>query len=409
MSGYSLPPVPRPDHVPEALVVDFDLYDLPGLQDDPQLAMRAFQQSAPDIFWTPRNGGHWVATRAEDIDVMQKDHVRFSHHNVVLPKKPDDAPRELPLEVDPPRHTALRRPLTMALLPKVVSKLEASVRSLTVSLIEGFRDKGACEFVSEFAQILPISVFLDLVELPREDRHHLLPIVENSVRARDPDVRQGAQEAIYRYIGDTVRERRAKPGEDLLSRLINVEVDGGKISEAEAISYATLVLFGGLDTVAGMLAFVARFLALHPEQRRDLAGNVGNEAFLRNAIEELLRRHGLANTVREITADMEYKGVRFRKGEVILPPNMLYGLDERKVDDPLKVDFRRRAPIRHAIFGQGPHTCPGAVLARRELKIFLEEWLPRIPDFAITPGKRVRVESGLVFGVLELHLCWPTS
>jgi cytochrome P450 len=103
--------------VPPELVCDFDLFDVPNSADDVQIAIRAFQQSAPDIFWTPRNGGHWVATRADDIDVLQRDFTRFSNDQYLVPKKPAGMERELPLEVDPPRHTALRRPLTMALMP----------------------------------------------------------------------------------------------------------------------------------------------------------------------------------------------------------------------------------------------------------------------------------------------------
>src|SRR5262245_16969654 len=128
--------IDRPAHVPPGLVVDFDLWNLPGADEDVQLAMHAFQQNCPDIFWTPRNGGHWVATRAEDIELMQQDFSRFSSESYVVPKKPPEIPKELPLECDPPRHTALRRPLMRLLMPREVRQLESRIRALTVELID---------------------------------------------------------------------------------------------------------------------------------------------------------------------------------------------------------------------------------------------------------------------------------
>ena len=397
---------PKPDHVPDALVYDFDFYNLPGSDEDIQLAYRAVQQAAPDIFWTPRNSGHWVATRAEDIEVMQRDYARFSNRKITLPRMPDGY-RQIPLELDPPEHAPFRRPLMQALLPKAIAPLESKVREVTRSLIDGLVDRGECDFIADFAQILPIVVFLDMVDLPREDRHYLLPIVEDSVRGRTVEQRGSAHRKINAYLRDTVIARREKPGSDLLSQLINAPVDGAKMGLEDAVSFSTLVLFGGLDTVAGMLGFVTRFLAMNPEHRRQIRERLDDEAFMKTALEELLRRHGISNTARYIAQDFVYKGVVFREGDMILPPNMLFGLDERRVADPLKVDFERPFPVPHAIFGNGVHTCPGAVLARRELRIFLEEWLPRIPDFAIDAGRPTVMATGMVNGILALPLKWP--
>ena len=119
-----------------------------------------------------------------------------------------------------------------------------------------------------------------------------------------------------------------------------------------------------------------------------------------------MRSSRLASTARLITHDMDYNGAPFREGEMVLVLNMLHGLDERMFDHPLTVDFARPAPIHHAIFGNGPHTCPGAILARRELKVFLEEWLKRIPDFSVEPGQQPQFAVGLVNSVTVLPLVW---
>ena len=397
---------PRPDHVPADRVRDFDLYNIPGAAEDIQAAYAAVQQSSPDIFWTPHNGGHWVATRGEDIIAMQRDPRRFSHQEIVLPPMPEGTPRQIPLEIDPPEHARYRRPLMQALLPSIVAELESNVRQVAIDAAERLAPLGACEFVEDFAKVLPIHVFLELVRIPLDDKAYLLTIAEDSVRGSTAEVRLGAQRAMGAYLLPWIRARRESPGDDLLSKLVNVDIGGERISEPEAISYATLVLFGGLDTVAGMIAFIARFLALNPDHRRQLVERLDDEAFVKNAIEELVRRHGLANTARVITHDFDYNGTQFRAGDRILPANLFVGIDDRINADPLVVDFNREKPV-HAAFGNGAHACPGAVLARREIRIFLEEWLTRIPDFRIRPGTRPVLATGLVNGVLRLDLVWP--
>ncbi|WP_313808461.1 cytochrome P450 [Sphingobium sp.] len=396
----------RPDHVPAERVRDFNLYDIPGSAVDVQAAYAQFQQNAPDIFWTPHNGGHWVATRGEDILAMQRDYHHFSHQHILLPPMPIGTPRQIPLEIDPPEHARYRRPLMQALMPAIVAELESTVRRVAIEAIERVLPKGECEFIEAFAKVLPIHVFLELVNLPVSDKAVLLPLAEDSVRGRDAETRWRAHEEMGAYLLDKVRARRDDPGDDLLSKLVNVDLGDGRISEEEAVEYATLVLFGGLDTVAGMIGFIARFLALNPGHRRQLVSRLDDDAFMKHAIEELIRRHGLANTARFITEDFDYKGVAFRQGDRILPANLFVGIDDRLNDDPLVVDFNREKPV-HAAFGNGAHACPGAVLARREIRIFLEEWLSRIPDFHISPGTQPVLATGLVNGVLRLELCWP--
>ncbi|MET0246422.1 MAG: cytochrome P450 [Sphingomonas sp.] len=396
----------RPDHVPAELVRDFDLYDVPGSAEDVQAAFAGVQRSSPDIFWTPRNGGHWVATRGADIMAMQRDYRHFSHRQIVLPPMPEGTPRQIPLEMDPPEHARYRRPLMQALMPAIVADLGDTVRRVAINAIEAFRPSGGCEFIEDFAKVLPIHVFLELVDLPIADKQVLLQLAEESVRGRDAETRLASQRAMGGYLIDKIHARRDTPKDDLLSKLVNVDLGGERISEAEAVSYASLVLFGGLDTVAGMIGFIARFLAGNPGHRRQLIDRLDDEAFLKQAIEELIRRHGLANTARVIPEDHDYKGIRFRAGDRILPANLWVGLDDRLNDNPLIVDFDRVKPV-HAAFGNGAHACPGAILARREILIFLQEWLSRIPDFRVNPGSTPVLATGMVNGVLRLDLVWP--
>ena len=163
-----------------------------------------------------------------------------------------------------------------------------------------------------------------------------------------------------------------------------------------------LLFFGGIDTVASMLSFIALFLATHAEHRKQL---VQNPQIVPQAVEEFLRRHGLSNTVRLITEDFEYKGVPFRKGDLIQVPISLHGLDDRRWEHPMDVDFNRKTTF-HATFGNGPHRCPGSNLARTEIRVFLQEWMPRIPDFTIPKGEKVVTATGNVNAVEYLPLEW---
>lgn len=398
----------KPEHVPDELVRDFDIYNVPGGDTDPQGGFFQMAQDNPDIFWTPFNGGHWVATRAEDIQVMQRDTERFSYRNVTIPPLPEGTPRFVPLEVDPPENSQYRRPLLQALTPKFVREAEASVRQIAAKTIEDLVPLGECEFTSAFAKVLPIHLFLNLVDIPLSDKEELLELAENGLRPKNIEDRTQAQAEMAAYLGKYVKQRRANPGDDLLSTVVNIPINGTRISEQEAISYASNIMFGGLDTVAAMLAYFAKFFAEHPDHRREVVANLNDREFLSGVVEELIRRHGLANTARVVVSDMDYKGIHFREGDRVLPPNLLVGLDPDLNPDPLTVDFHRHNRI-HAAFGNGAHACPGAILARRELVVFLEEWLGRIPDFWIKPGTKPVLATGQVIGMPELHLEWHSG
>jgi cytochrome P450 len=393
---------PVPAHVPPELVVDFDYHHVPGAEDDYQLALKALHKG-PDIFWTPRNGGHWVFTRADDLAEGFRDHLRFSSETVVVPRIEKPLFRGLPIESDPPEHGLYRSLIQPAFLPRPVAEREAQIRALTISLIEGFQARGECEFMTEFAQHLPITVFLNLVDLPLDDRLTLMEWTGEFLDPPDHEAKEAAAGRLVGYIQGKVAERRAQPGADLLSRILQSQVNGRPVNDAEAISMGILLLFGGLDTVVSMLGFFANFLAGSRPHRQLL---IESPDLIPAAVDEMLRRFGLANPGRVIAQDFTHKGVEFRKGEQVLLMSALHGLDERKWDNPLLVDFHRPNAAQHSTFGGGAHRCIGSVLARVELRVFLEEWLKRIPHFQVKPGEKVRMASGVNGSVTYLPLCW---
>ena len=395
-----------PAHVPAALVHDFDLYNVPVEDGDYHAALKRLHQAGvPDIFWTPRNGGHWVATRGEDIYHIFKDSEHFSSRNLVVPRHRNPAVPLAPIMMDPPEQAKYRSLFAPALSPKAVAPLGEGARALAIELIEGFYAKGECEFVSEFAQHLPIGIFMRMVDVPASDRDQLLHWADQQVRPTSEHEREQSFHSLFAYAGQKVAERRANPGPDLISQLTRAQVDGAPITNEALTPMIFLLLVGGLDTVASAMGFAARFLATSPAHRREL---IEHPERIPNAVEELLRRFPVVNQGRMVVSDMDYKGVAMRAGDQIIMPTTLHGLDDRQFDDPLRVDFSRPTPI-HSTFGNGVHRCPGSLLARTELRIFLEEWLKRIPDFQIKPGQTPTVRAGVNATMVSLPLVWEVK
>jgi cytochrome P450 len=402
-AGPQLAPVPRPEHVPPELVVDFDFYHIPGADQDVHLAWKRLH-SGPRIFWTPRNGGHWVATRGEDIRQLQSDYELFSYRFATIPRGSTPA---IPVESDPPEHTAYRSVISPLFTPDTLRSAEKLVRARSIELIEAMLARGECEFRSEIGLQVPIAVFLHLVDLPFEDRALLLPLSETRFRSPVAKERDDAKSAIIAHISKVVAERRARPGKDFISRILQTQVMVGDrlITDDETSNILATVMSGGLDTVASAMGFAMRFLAQHPQHRQQL---IAEPTLIPNAVDELIRRHGITGTARLITRDMDFHGAPLKKGEQILNPNLLYGLDETIFADALNVDFRRADAGQHAAFGYGPHRCPGANLARMELRILIGEWLQRIPQFRLDPERPSRMRTGLANVIEHMWLLWDT-
>lgn len=397
----------HPAHVPADRVIDFDIYDFPVDGLDYQGSLRtALDANAADVVWSPHNGGHWIAKTHETVARVLTDTEHFSSRRVIVSDEVSERPPLVPLQLDPPHHEPYRALLQAALSPKAVGRLGERARALTIELIEGFKADGGCEFISQFAQHLPVAIFMEIVGLPASDRALLTAIADRAVRGETEAERNQAAADLIGYGMGKIAERRADPGNDLISAVAGAEVDGKPIDDLTLAGLVLLLLLGGLDTVASTLGFYAQFLATHPEHRRQL---VANPDLIPNANEELLRRFPIAALAREVKADVQLAGVRMKPGDMVLVPTQMDGLDAEKFAAPLHVDFGRVKPGANATFGAGAHRCVGSMLARTELRIFLEEWLKRIPDFAIRPGTSPKVAKRSVVTVTSLELVWPVA
>jgi cytochrome P450 len=386
--------------VSDDLIVAFDLFNVEPVDGDLYAGWRQLHEG-PSIFYTPLNGGYWVATRAEDIYEIARDNERFSNSGVALLRE-HHGPRFIPGELDPPVHTAFRNILNPELSPRRVKDLEDAARTLSVDVITNLAPRGECEFREAVALRMPIYNFLNFMKLPLEDAEILLPPADTIARDSDMANFAAAIQTISSYIDARIDERMAEPKEDFIGRLVRAKVDGRLTTREEVRLTSLNVLLGGLDTVTASMSFFMNFLARHPGHRRQL---VEDPSLIPEAVEELLRRHGIFNTGRLVKTEGDFRGVHLRKDDLILIPGALHNLDERRFADPMAVDFGR-ADKNHLTFGVGIHRCLGSNFARAQLKILLEEWLARIPDFQITPGTQPKFKSGRANTVTELHLSW---
>jgi cytochrome P450 len=391
-----------PDYIPKNLIYDYDFFaSVTGVERPHWTVTEKLKTEAPPVFYTPRNGGHWVVTSAEVALDMFRHYDRFSiepQHNAARKK---DA-RFLPLEYDPPEHTELRKIVAPIFTPASVARLEPGIRELAVELIEGVLQDGGCEFVKQISNRFPVTVFLRLANGPIEHADAMIDMANRFLREQDFAVKQSGVNDLTAFLKSIVDQRRANPGTDLISDVVRGRrADGTPLTEKEILGACTFIFMAGLDTVAAMIAFIMEFLARNPGHYKQLTDDPSK---IGPAVEELMRVSGVAMPERGVARDNDYNGIPFRKGDRITFLLQISGMNDPRVENPYTVDFDRDVSS-HLVFGSGAHRCLGSHLARVEIRVFLEEWVKRIPKFRLGADK-IPVHGGTVWIPQALPLVW---
>jgi cytochrome P450 len=351
-----------------------------------------------------------IVSRAEDVEQALRDPQRFSSQfGQGLGGLGNDRPL-IPLQIDPPEHRKYRVLLDPYFAPRHMTKLENDVAVLVNQLIDGFAERGSCDFTSEFAVPLPCTVFLRLLGLPLADLDLFLRMKDGIIRGNgETDIskmaaaRMAAGRDCYEYF-DTALDRIEKDGtEGLLGDLLGAEVEGVRLTREEIKDICYLLIIAGLDTVTDSLCCFWVHLADHQEDRRRLQ----DPSIVPAMVEELLRWESpVSGVARVAAADTELNGCPVHKGDSVLVFVGAANTDPVGLEGAGAVEFDRPANRHHA-FGGGIHRCLGSHLARLELRIALREWHRRIPEYQIAPGAdlvwtpmlRAVHELPLVFGV----------
>ena len=395
-----------PAHVPAGRVVDFDIFNPPGVERDYFAAWQALASAGgPGLVWTTANGGHWIATRGAVVRTLWSDAERLSNACLAVTPGLGEVMQFIPLQQDGAEHKAARGAVMKGLASRHVVAMEPQVVAAAQELIAALRPRGECEFVADFAEILPLNVFLTMIDVPLEDRPRLRRLGAQLTRPDGAMTVEQVKQAADDYLWPFIAKRMATPGDDLFSRILSEPLDGRAWSVDEARRMCRNLLFGGLDTVAAMIGMVALHLARHPQDQDLLRAQPD---LIPAAADELMRRYPAVGVSRNAVADVPIDDVVIRKGDLVYLPSVLHNLDAACFDQPETVDFARGlSPMRHTTLGAGAHRCVGAGLARMEVIVFLREWLGAMPRFALAADQPVTMKGGNVGACTRLPLAWP--
>jgi cytochrome P450 len=407
--------VRKPDHVPDAVLYDFDMFHDPGLRAGPHDRLLELIRDAPKIFWTPRNGGHWVFTGHSVVADAARDTDSFSNESIPheqlqamlagLPKGTPHVPVPYPLMLDPPAHQKYRQPLQPVFSPKTVMTLQDSIRSLACTLIDKFAGEGRCEFMSAIAEPLPVQIFLKMFGLPLEMMPDYRALVKENFAQQGNSSQTEAMLRLMKVAAimrEEVLARRDQPRDDIISLLWSLEIDGKSVTLQDIENYAVLLFIAGLDTVTNGLGYAACHLAKDQELQTRLRART---SLIPQAVEEMLRRYSFVVVPRRVKKDLVFRGLEMKRDDRVQLHLPAANLDSDAFADPAAYQLNRKGRA-HIAFNAGPHRCLGSHLARVELQVFYQELLTRVPQFRLDPARPPSYLCSQILGIDKLHLVW---
>ncbi|HEX7759758.1 MAG TPA: cytochrome P450 [Caulobacteraceae bacterium] len=393
-----------PSHVPADRVYAFDIYDDPRLRGDLHGGFAGIIAEAPEVFWTPLNGGHWVVTRMDTAEEVLKDFACFSATEMEIPRI-ENPIMLIPLTMDPPASLSYRQVLMPYFSPKAVAAREPSLRAWARHFIEQVAASGRCDFLDEVASRFPVTIFMEMMGIPFERFDKFREMADRFFKDIPEAERMALAGAIVGDMTELIEARRDERRDDLISVLLDANIAGRPLTTEELQSITFLLFLAGLDTVVNVMTFTWRALAADPVLQARLAAD---PAAIPGFVEEGLRLFGVVNVPRMAAQDCDRFGVRFKTGDMVLCLNSQLGRDERENADALKLDVDR-SHRRLLTFSVGPHLCLGHNLARAEMKVLTEEWVKQIPSFRAAPGFAPSFRAGMVMSLKALPLEWPVA
>jgi cytochrome P450 len=340
--------------------------------------------------------GYHVVNRQEDVRTIAQDWQTFSNAEGMFPNRPEGMPFALPEEIDPPYQKNWRIALNKFWTAKRVAEYADSVREQVNFLIDGFIEKGSCDFYAEFASVLPGRVFFAiLLHAPLDDLQRMIKVVDTALMG--PVEERGlAWTEIHRYIEAYLKTRMDEPPRgDYIDAIIEGVPDatGEPCSWQDKVAVATLFLSGAVGTTAAAISGMVLHLARNPQDRAMLADNPDLHD---SAVEEFIRLNSPVVAVsRTATRDGEIAGTSFKAGDRVCVNYAAASRDPEVYQNPAKFD-PRRDQSQSAVFGMGPHRCIGSHLARLEVKLALEAVLSRMDDISVVPEVKITYTTGVV-------------
>jgi len=380
---------------------DFDHTD-PAWVADPYPIWDDLRQRCP-VAHSDRYGGTWLPVTHDLVSEVAYDHEHFTSRSVVVSARrpgPDDLPAPIglspPITSDPPFHSIVRRMLLPAFTPTPTAALEPFTRELCRELLRATEGRTTFDAALEYAQHIPVRVIVRYLGFRQEDADMFRSIIRLVLEEVDLPVEEREERftEVDAFMDAQIEDHIAHPRDDLTSFLLEAEIDGHKLPVEQVRGTMVLLMIAGIDTTWSAIGASLWHLAQHPEDRRRLATEPG---LMDTALEELLRAYAPVTMARLVATDFDFHGHPFKEGDWLLLPFPAANRDPAVFENPGQVRLDR-ARNRHAAFGLGRHRCLGSNLARMELRVALEEWLARYPDFELSDPDAVTWSAGQVRG-----------
>jgi cytochrome P450 len=391
---------------------DYDIFD-PGYVRDPYPVWDELREKCP-VAHTEHWGSSWMPTRYDDLFAIAQDFENFSSREILVApvQPPPDAEaspfygvRAPPISSDPPEHTWARKLLLPHFSIKAVSVYEDETRELANSLIDKFIDNGRADAAVDYAQQIPPRVIASMLGVPHDMADTFTGWVRNLLELglTNPELRGPARMELLSFLNNQIMARREKPTDDLISRLLQAEVNGEPVSHIHLLGTCLLIVIAGIDTTWSSIGSALWHLAQHPDDRKML---IERPEIIQNAVEELLRAYSPVTMARVTNRDVEYGGCPMKENDRVLMNFPAANRDPAKFEEPDRVILDRQFNP-HIAFGVGIHRCAGSNLARMEMRVSIEEWLKRIPEFRLEDPSAVTWAGGQVRGPRNLPVVFP--
>ena len=367
-----------------------------------------FAPPPPGTHGNPLAGGasgSWFVTHYDDIERVYSDNDCFSNKGAAeFQALIGETFRSIPLAVDPPEHSKYRLFLMPHFSPSRVAKMDAQIRAVVVEMIDEIAAKGEVDIAWDFGRIYPVRIFMALMGFPPAMFEQFLDWEWDILHSNDFAKISAALRGVLAYLRSFLAEREADPDDHLVSKICHGTIEGRPLTEEEKTGMIWFLWLGGLDTVAATISQMFRRMSLEPDIQSQLRADPG---LINPAVEEFLRTQPILNSARKAKCDFEWHGVPIKTGDSFTCLNTSGNFDPTRFANPRKFDLTRMAN-RHFTFVAGVHICLGASLARRELRILLDEWFRRIPEFRVKPGADTTVFPGLL-SIRNLPLVWDAA
>jgi cytochrome P450 len=397
--------------------VDYNPFVAVDLPDN--LAKMAGYRDVSPMMYSTAGGGFWVATGYDEVvSVLRNNNKGF----VSFPNNPFGEPTDgtaiaktklIPIDIDGPEHRQYRKLLEPVFAPREMQALEPQIRKLANDLIDQWIEDGTVDFVPGFAFPFSATTVLVLMGWPLQDAGKMndwVRTLQHGVTGGSPDETVAAQvaaaHAVRAYMTAMIEERKGEHADDFTTMLMNIELNGRKLTDDELLDMFLLLMMAGLDTVQSVLSQIFQYLGTRQDKWDEM---FAEPQTLDLAVEEFLRWTAPAPPTRNVTAQyMQVGDVPVPAGERVHCVIGAANRDPKVYPDPDEVDFTRQARP-HLAFGLGPHRCIGLHLARLEIKIAFEELRARMPRFTLDSSYQPAGHLGFAWGVENVYLTFPPA